>query len=658
MEVFYQVAVNAPIKPNVLTYKYSDKNLQRGDLVNIPLGRRKEKGIILEQVPEPNVEFKLKEIEGQIEGLRINDPLLELLVWMQSYYHYPLGKLVFDILPKVLKRPRELNFYKGNNHQFPFDLNEPQNEIYLKIRKELSDGFQRSLIHGVTGSGKTAIYLRLIKDVNELGKSVLFLLPEINLTSQFIESFQEVLETKIYTYNSAISNSDRFGLWKVLEDENEPVVIIGVRSSIFLPIRNLGMIIVDEEHDGSFKQDDRCPYHARDVAIKRAAVEKIPVVLGSATPSLETLKATQSTDSYYVMKDRVSGAKKPEIVLLDMRNEEDFGDHWPLGKRSITVIQDALEEKEQLLIFINRLGFSSFIQCKSCGHQFFCLNCSTPLKYFKRKNKLTCQHCTYEEPLPGECPKCGSLDLLHRGFGTEKIAEVVSGLFPEARVGRFDRDEIKTHNALEQRLNEFHKGEIDILIGTQMLSKGHNFRRVNKVLILGTDSQLSYPDFRSQEKVFQMVSQVSGRAGRYSDKGKVYIQTLLPSLNVYQSIQLGKEDEFLKEELSLRESVQYPPFARIVTIYFSSRFLKNLENETLAVQRDLMAVKEKAFKDVEIFGPMACMLEKRANQFTWQFMLRSENVNSLHNLLNTFENNYKPSSSISYKIDVDPQFFT
>lgn len=657
MEKLFEIAVNAPIRPNILTYK-SHADLSPGTIVKVPLGRRNERGIVLKPIDSYDGEFKLKEVIEAVDSISISESEMNLYKWMANYYHYPLGKLIFDTLPKILKRPRKLNSHCGEGNEFDFDLNETQSKIFNKIQSSISSGFSKHLLYGVTGSGKTAVYLNLIKEVNKLGKSALFLLPEINLTSQFVANFQRVLNCPIYTYNSAISNSDRYGLWSLLQDSTEPLVVIGVRSSIFLPVKNLGLIIVDEEHDGSFKQDDRCPYHARDVAIKKASLLKIPIVLGSATPALETLNGASGTENLHRMKDRIGTAKKPKIQLIDMREEKEWNDNWPLTGLTIKKIEESLLQKEQVLVFINRLGFASFVQCKSCGHQFFCKNCSTPLKYFKRKNTLNCQHCAYEEPYPSECPQCGNLDLLQKGFGTEKICEVLQRYFPEYRIARFDRDEIKTLSALEERLNDFHAGKIDIMVGTQMLSKGHNFKKVNRVFILGTDNQLSYPDFRSQEKVYQTVSQVAGRAGRFSDKGEVYIQTLLPNLKVYKAIEEEKDEEFIEEEMDLRSAAGYPPFSRVVVLYFSSRFLDRLQNETMNVRADLMAIQQKAFPNVEVFGPMPCMIEKRSNQFTWQFLLRSEDINQLHNLLNTFESTYKPSNSLSFKVDVDPQMFS
>lgn len=651
----YQIAVNAAFRESTLTYE-SELDLSRGDLVLVPLGKREEKGCVLCEVQEYESKYQLKSVKEKSEDFKINEELLKLFEWMSQYYHYPIGRLIFDTLPKFLKRPRELKFEQGQDLGLDFELTEKQKTIFESLKTQIT--FTKSLLKGVTGSGKTAIYLKLIREMNQRGKSVLFLLPEINLTPQFIQNFSKVLGVKIYSYNSAISNSDRFGLWKLLLEDDDPKVIIGVRSSIFLPVKNLGLIIVDEEHDGSFKQDDRCSYHGRDVAIKRASLLNIPILLGSATPSLESLNQAMNSNHLYELKERVSGARLPDIHMVDLRTEEDVEELWPITRSSISLIERALGKGEQVLVFVNRLGFASYVQCRSCGHQFFCLNCSVPLKYFRKKNQLHCQQCDLKVEYPKECPECGNMNLLQKGFGTEKIADVLRTYFQDKRVERFDRDEVKTMSQLEDMLNDFHDHKIDIMVGTQMLSKGHNFKKVNLVLILGTDNQLSYPDFRSQEKVFQLVSQVSGRAGRYSNEGKVIIQSLLPDLPVYQSIVNGKEDEFIQSELELRKDTEYPPFTKIVVLYITTRFQNRLGPEAMNIGNLLQVLQEKYFKNVEVYGPMPTMIEKRSNQFTWQIVFKTSNLNELHNLISTFEKEYKVPSSFTLKFDIDPQIFS
>jgi primosomal protein N' (replication factor Y) len=486
------------------------------------------------------------------------------------------------------------------------------------------------------------------------------LLPEINLTPQFLETFKKQLNVPIYSYNSSISNSDKYGLWKLLQEDDSPKLILGVRSSVFLPIKSLGIIFVDEEHDQSFKQDDRCTYNARDIAIKKAALLKIPVILGSATPMVETYKTFVQTPNYFPLRVRAQESKLPLVKLVDMRGKSKTETEkmlWPLSEESIFKIKAALKKDEQVLIFINRLGYSNYLQCNSCGHQFACPNCTTNLKYFKRKQELCCQTCEYKQPVPEMCPECMNINLTPVGFGTEKVHETIKELFPEKVVERFDRDEIKTFNQLEETLEKFHNKKIDILVGTQMLSKGHNFKNVNLVIILGIDSQLNFPDFRSNERVYQTLTQVSGRAGRFGKEAEVLVHTLSPENKIFTYLKNHTFEEFYNDELPTRELCSSPPFKKIVIIYFNGKSQSEVIQSSTDQASRIRILCEKHFKETEVLGPRPSMIEKKVNKFTWSLMIRSSNINQLHNLINTFKQNYSPPHSISLKIDVDPYYF-
>ena len=661
---YYDVAVNFPKIQSILTYK-SEVIFQEGELVEVPLGlgERREKGCIVGQKDsecyrEEDEKFEIKEILGPIESLQIEHDLLRLLTWISHYYHYGLGKLIFDILPRALKRPRKLNSIHGDGRPLWFEPNRIQLEIIKNILDQIDVGHSFHLIHGVTGSGKTAIYLELIKKIMERGRSALFLLPEVNLTLQFLNLFQRHIDGPIYSYNSSLSNSDRFGLWKLLENDHHSKLILGTRSSIFLPVKNLGLVIIDEEHDASFKQDDRCTYHARNVAMKRAQILDVPIILGSATPATDTLKLFEEDKKnyhYHRMKTRISDAQLPEIQLIDIRGteaEDSYITSWPIAPVAIKEMEKALARDEQILIFVNRLGYASYLQCRACGHQFFCQNCSVVLKYFKSKNHLKCQHCDYWETAPLECPKCYNLNLLQRGFGTERVEDVARKIFPDRTVKRFDRDELSTIDRVEERLNEFHEKKIDILVGTQMLSKGHNFKRVNFVLILGIDAQLCYPDFRAQEKVFQQICQTAGRAGRFGEQGRVVIQTFMPDAKIYTYIKNDNADAFYRAELSLRKEFHYPPYLKMAVIYLSSKCAKKVKEDSWELYHIFRSIRDQHFGKVEIYAPKACNVEKRANQFSWMLLLKSKSVNQLHNLIQSMNLNFRPSSSL--RLDIDP----
>jgi primosomal protein N' (replication factor Y) len=417
---------------------------------------------------------------------------------------------------------------------------------------------------------------------------------------------------------------------------------------------------VDEEHDQSFKQDDRCTYNARDIAIKRASLLKIPVILGSATPMVETYKAFVGTTHYFPLQKRAQEARLPDVELVDMRGRarvESERDLWPYSSESIFKIKKALEIGEQVLVFINRLGYASYLQCNSCGHQFSCPNCSTNLKFFKKRSELVCQTCEFKMPQPEMCPECMNIQLTPKGFGTEKAHDTLQALFPDKVVERFDRDEIKTFTKLEETLNQFHAKKIDILVGTQMLSKGHNFENVNLVIILGIDSQLNFPDFRSNERVYQTLTQVSGRAGRFGKKAAVLVHTLAPENKIFSYLKNHSFDDFYKDEIPLREMCSSPPLKKLILIYFNGKDQGQVIKESSEQAQRLRDTADAHFTKVDILGPRPSMIEKKVNKFTWSLMIRSEDVNQLHNLVNSFEKNYRPPHTISLKIDVDPYYF-
>ena len=380
--IYCQVAVNSPFNNSILTYKYNlEENIFKGKLIYVPLGSRREKGCVL----KTNLndieceEEKIKSIGLEYEmGFHLDNKILEIFQWTSDYYHYPLGQHIFNSLPKPLKRPRKLTMHEGAGKPLNFDINLIQEKYYKKIIQ--SEGFQKWLLHGITGSGKTIVYLLAMNHVIQKGQSVLFLLPEINLTPQTLKFFQQHCHGSLYIYNSALSNSDKYGLWKKLSEDSEPKVVLGVRSSVFLPIKNLGLIVVDEEHDSSFKQEVRCPYHARDVAVKRASLEKIPIVLGSATPSLEVYSQFKDTPYYLVMKERPGTSKLPAIKLVDMRNMEK-GNSYPFARESIEAIGGSFGKRGASSCFYEQTGFCTI-------HPVPGLWTSIPMSQLFRKSQI------------------------------------------------------------------------------------------------------------------------------------------------------------------------------------------------------------------------------------------------------------------------------
>lgn len=653
----YKIAVNTPFNDSVLSY-VSTLELKSGTYVQVPLGKRQVSGWVIGIGSEHDKELKAITNRGD-SVLDITQHELALFSWMSSYYHYPLGMLISDTMPKEMKRPRkdDESFTKTQAAQQEIHLTSSQREIFDSVNRSLTKGFSRHLIHGVTGSGKTHIYLNLIQEVLKSGKSVLFLLPEINLTPQFLDKFKSLLDCPVDVYSSEVSPSKRYLLRQELKDQKKARVVISVRSGVFLPIENLGLIIVDEEHDSSFKQDDRCTYNARDVAIKRAAMLEVPIVLGSATPSMESYYSAKEKGGYYPLRHRVNDIKMPDIELIDQRqgSSEFDEDCWPLTAKTMQAIYEAKERGEQALVFINRLGFSSYVQCSSCGHQFHCPNCSTNLRFFKQRNELSCQTCGIKAPMPNICPECSCLTLTQKGYGTEKIEEVLKGKITNLRVERFDRDEIRTLDQLKKSLDRFHNHEVDVLVGTQMLSKGHNFKRVNTVIILGIDQQLNFPDFRALERAWQTLVQVSGRSGRFGADSKVLIQTYTPEHPLFIHVTNNHFDEFYLEESDLRTRANCPPFIKMAGIYLTHKDKGALIKVAQELGHWLLGLVEHHYDKVDVLGPRPAIMEKRVNKFTWCLMLRSNDINSLHSVINQIQNRLVNSRGLQVKIDVDPQ---
>lgn len=624
-----------------------------GEIVEVPLGKRVTLACVISDSDSNDLEeSKIRKIGEGRYGFLIEESHLKFLQWVSDYYHYPLGPLIFETLPKEMKKPRELISIQGKlNADIP--LNQEQVVAVEAIKSK--QGFRRWLLHGVTGSGKSNVYLSAIQQTLNNKMSVLFLLPEINLTRQFIDMFTQNLKAEIYIYNSSISKSEKLGLWNLLMKSDDPIVVIGVRSAIFLPFKRLGLIVVDEEHDNSFKQDDRCAYNARDISIKRAKDLDIPVILGSATPSMEMYYQVSGTPEYLTLKSMALSTQRPKISLIDTRvKEQTDSDIWPFQESTIQKMKDALEKKQQVLVFLNKLGYADFLQCTTCGHHFHCPNCSSNLKFFKYQNKISCQICGYDDRAPEICPTCGNMKIKQVGYGTEKLTEVLTRYFQSYIVDRFDREELKTAKSVEKKLASFHAGEIDILVGTQMLSKGHNFKKVNLVVVMGVDAQLNFPDHRATERTYQLITQVSGRPGRFGSESEVLIQTLNTDNSLFKIIQEHSFHQFYEDEIALRKLCFAPPFARLTMIYLTGKKQGDVAEAAVYASKMIKHLISEHFNQVEILGPRPAIIEKRVNKYSWTIMLKSNDRNQLHSCLNTFSKLSNSLNRVSIKYDIDP----
>ena len=457
------------------------------------------------------------------------------------------------------------------------------------------------LLHGVTSSGKTEIYIHLIQKVIDSGKQVLYLLPEIALTTQITERLQRVFGDKLGIYHSKFSDAERVEIWRKQLGGNGYQVILGVRSSVFLPFEHLGLVIVDEEHENTYKQQDPAPrYHARNAAIILASMYGAKTLLGTATPSIETYyNAVSGKYGFVELAERYKDIQLPEIMPVDIkelaRKKRMSGQFSPMLLEKIRV---ALENKEQIILFQNRRGFAPMIECRTCGWVPRCKNCDVSLTYHKGINQLTCHYCGYTYQVPKSCPACGGVEMMNRGFGTEKVEDDIKLIFPEATVARMDLDTTRTRAAYERIIADFEGGKTDILIGTQMVSKGLDFDHVSVVGILNADTMLNYPDFRAYERAFQLMAQVAGRAGRKNKRGRVVLQTKSIEHPIIHQVIQNDYQTMYESQLAERQLFKYPPYYRLIYVY-----LKNRKEDLLGLMARTMAEKLRAVFGNRILGP-------------------------------------------------------
>ena len=480
----------------------------------------------------------------------------------------------------------------------------PLNEHQLRAFTEINNIFQNKnvcLLHGVTSSGKTEIYIHLIDEMLRQGKQVLYLLPEIALTTQITERLKRVFGSRLGIYHSKFPDAERVEIWQKQLSSQGYDIILGVRSSVFLPFRNLGLVIVDEEHENTYKQQDPAPrYHARNASIVLASMYGAKVLLGTATPSVETwYNATTGKYGLVELKERYKEIRLPEIIPVDIkelhRKKRMSGQFSPL---LLQYIREALEQKEQVILFQNRRGFAPMIECRTCGWVPKCKNCDVSLTYHKGINQLTCHYCGYTYQLPRSCPACEGVELINRGFGTEKIEDDIKVVFPEASVARMDLDTTRTRAAYEKIIADFEQGKTDILIGTQMVSKGLDFDHVSIVGILNADTMLNYPDFRSYERAFQLMAQVAGRAGRKNKRGRVVLQTKSIEHPIIHQVIGNNYEEMVDGQLAERQMFHYPPYYRLVYVY-----LKNHNESLLDQMAAVMADKLRMVFGNRVLGP-------------------------------------------------------
>ncbi len=517
-----------------------------------------------------------------------------------------------------------------------FPLNAAQQAALRQVQESFEAGkFSVTLLHGVTGSGKTAVYLSAMKQVLAAGRGAILLVPEIGLTPAAAANLYEIFGEQVAILHSALTADERAEQWHRIR-RGDARIVVGTRSAVFAPVRDLALIVVDEEHDSSYKQEETPRYHGRDVAVMRGKLEHAAVVLSSATPALETYSnAVNKKYAHLELRQRVEQRPLPEVEVVDMRAEfQETGEQQVISRRLTEEIADRLGRGEQAMVLLNRRGFSSLVLCRECGDSMQCKNCAIALTHHKRENSMVCHYCGYRARVPKSCPKCGSEYVFFLGSGSEKLEALLHGSFPQARIARLDRDTVRTREDFEQVLSAFDAGEFDILVGTQMIAKGHDIHGVTLVGVVGADFALSFPDFRAAERTFQLLTQVAGRAGRGSTPGKVVLQTFFPEHYAIQFATKHDYDGFSQKELRYRSWMYYPPFSALANVLVRSEKVE----EALRWAGTLGRWFEKTpHPGVRVMGPAAAPLVRLKGEHRFHFVLKSQSRGKLNGLLRAMQ---------------------
>ncbi len=515
---------------------------------------------------------------------------------------------------------------------FDFVFNAAQKSALERIQERVdARKFAGLLLHGVTGSGKTAVYLAAMRAVLEAGRSAILLVPEIGLTPAVAADLHQIFGDEVAILHSALSNKERAQHWHRIRN-GEARIVVGTRSAVFAPVSDLALIIVDEEHDASYKQEETPRYHARDVAVMRAKMANAVVVLGSATPSLESyFNATKNKYALIELPDRVEQRPLPEVEIVDMRQEFQETGHEQVISRKLTAeIKERLERREQVMVLLNRRGYSPVVLCRACGKALECRNCAIALTHHKREQKMICHYCGYVAPVPKACAHCGSEYVYFLGTGSEKLEELLHGMFPQARIARLDRDTVRGHEDFERTLNALGEGGLDIVVGTQMIAKGHDIHGVTLVGVVGADSALGLPDFRAAERTFQLLTQVAGRAGRGQSPGKVILQTYFQDHYAVQYAAHHDFSGFYEKELRFRSWMHYPPYSVLANVLVRSVKL----DEALQWSGTLGKwFEQNRHEGVRVLGPASAPIMRLKRDYRYHFVLKSASREKLNRTL-------------------------
>ena len=647
---YYEIAPTKIIRSGSDFFTYhSDNDLAVGQIVEIPVGKKQTAGVVWCEVKKPK--FETRGIDGIIVGQPVSAHLLNLTNWISQYYGAPLAQVLSGILPSGLQKTRRKLAEKLHEPPVKYDrtnfLFTQDQQAAIKTLDRLKSG--TVILHGRTGSGKTAVYIGQAKKVIDSGKSVILLVPEISLTSQLVKNFEQTFDN-IKLIHSRMAESERHKVWlKTLNDET-PQVIIGARSALFSPVRNLGLIIIDEAHEPSFKQEQTPKYSALRASSFLAHSLKIKTIFGSATPLVEDYflaeRAVQNSQVPIIEMNQLakSSAKPPKIELVDLTKKHNLSKHRFFSNQLLKQISASLDQNKQVLIYHNRRGSASITTCHECGWMALCSRCFLPMTLHVDKHKLVCHVCGREEKIPTACPVCGEAEIIHKGIGTKMIEDEIRKLFPSKKIARFDADSEKGQT-VEKLYNEIVSGEIDIIIGTQVIAKGLDMPKLQTVAVVQADAGLALPDFTSSERNFQLLAQVIGRVGRHASDTNVIVQT-------YQldspSIQFGiKQDYngFYQHEIAIRKKTNFPPFVyilKLTCVYKTERSaIKNARTEAAIIR-------VKFGQNIQILGPTPAFYERIGETYRWQIVIKSKKRGDLQKIAAEF------TSKPHWRVDIDP----
>ena len=627
--------------------------LKAGSIVQVPFGREKEIGVVWDKAEETKKNFRLKTIL-EIKPFSFSDKLINFINWFSIYNLVPKGMVLKMFLGNDLLSSKKSDFklqYIGNE-KIRFELNDDQKKC-LKDIQNFGNNFSVTLLQGITGSGKTLVYFERIKESLKKNKQVLVLLPEIFLTNQFNKRFEDYFGFKPSIWHSKITKKNKRIIWQNVNN-GKIGLVVGARSSLFLPFKNLGLIVVDEEHDNSYKQDEGIRYNARDMAISRGSFENVPVILSTSIPSLETYKNVKSK-KYNVTKlnKRYKDFSLPNAEIINLNLTKKSKNIW-LDIKTLNLVKKYLDKGDQVLFFLNRRGYAPFMICKVCGYKLECPNCSIFLTFHKYLNKALCHHCGHKTQIKNKCKNFDTTcDFQMYGPGVEKIFSELKQIFPQKKIKILSSDFLTKKKETYELLNDIEKNKVNILVGTQLISKGFNFPNLNCIVVVDADFSGMGFDLRSTEKNIQLYNQLSGRAGRFSKDSIIIYQTFNPKDETLKNILKNKQDEFLEEEFLLRKKKNLPPFARLIAFIVSSKNERDGLIEAKKIKKILSSI-----QNIDVMGPVTSPIFKIKNNYRTRLLLRSPINLFPQKQISQALKLFKVSKKIKLTVDVDPLNFS